>query len=77
MSEERLHCSFCGREPHQVGKLISSPRERPGTYICNHCVRTCLQILEDDDKPRPSGSPDPPVVVPIWLARMIGDKKPN
>ena len=79
MSEERLHCSFCGREPHQVAKLISSPQERAGAYICDQCVRACLHILEDDQKPRSGSAPEePPKVVPIWLARMLGgDKKPN
>ncbi len=38
------HCSFCGRDEHDVDLLIPSPE---GTFICNDCVEVCTQILDD------------------------------
>jgi len=37
-------CCFCGRNEHQAEVLIPSPM---GFYICNHCVYTCSEILEE------------------------------
>jgi len=42
------HCSFCNKEPGDVGLLIESPsfdRVRPA-YICGRCVELCCSILE-------------------------------
>jgi hypothetical protein len=75
VSDEKIGCSFCGKPAADVAKLISSPKERPGTYICDGCVRVCAEILEDE---KPTTPPqDPPTVIPIWLARMIGGRKRN
>lgn len=35
-------CSFCGRPEEAVEKLISGP----DTYICDKCVRLCMEIIE-------------------------------
>lgn len=35
-------CSFCGRTEEAVEKLISGPN----SYICDKCVRLCLDIIE-------------------------------
>ncbi len=45
-------CSFCGRDQSLVEHLIASPM-RNDCYICDECVETCYQILEDEwDKDR-------------------------
>lgn len=36
------HCSFCGRPEDAVEKLISGPE----SYICDKCIRLCLEIIE-------------------------------
>ena len=36
------HCSFCGRNEHQVEFLIPSPT---GAYICNFCVDDCNELI--------------------------------
>ena len=36
------HCSFCGRAEEAVEKLISGPE----TYICDKCIRLCMEIVE-------------------------------
>jgi hypothetical protein len=39
-----MRCSFCGRLPREVAKLIAGP----GIYICDGCVGLCVGILEDE-----------------------------
>ncbi len=40
--KEGTHCSFCGRPEEAVEKLISGPE----SYICDKCVRLCMEIVE-------------------------------
>jgi len=35
------YCSFCGKKPDQVRKLIQGP----GVQICDECVVACNDIL--------------------------------
>ena len=44
MAEYR--CSFCGKRQDQVRKLIAGGG-RPGTFICDECVRLCNEILDE------------------------------
>ncbi len=39
-------CSFCSKDKAKVNKLFSGS----GVYICDHCVRLCNQILENEQK---------------------------
>jgi len=38
------HCSFCGRNEHQVNFLIPSPT---GVYICDFCVEQCSELISE------------------------------
>ncbi len=40
----QLFCSFCGKNQHDVRKLIAGP----AVYICNECVRLSADILNDE-----------------------------
>ncbi len=40
--KEQPLCSFCGRTEEAVEKLISGPH----TFICDKCVRLCMEIIE-------------------------------
>lgn len=46
--ENILQCSFCHKRQETVGKLVSSPSDKPRAYICNECVAVCAAIIEDD-----------------------------
>jgi len=39
-----VKCSFCGKGPEEVGKLITGP----SVHICNECVDMCNEILRED-----------------------------
>jgi ATP-dependent Clp protease ATP-binding subunit ClpX len=41
-----IKCSFCGKSPEEVGKLITGP----SVHICNECVDMCNDILREDKK---------------------------
>ena len=39
-----IRCSFCGKPQSLVNRLIAGD----GSYICDDCVRMCMQIVDDD-----------------------------
>lgn len=43
-----IKCSFCGKSPEEVGKLITGP----SVHICNECVDMCNDILRDEKGPQ-------------------------
>ncbi|MBO6108736.1 MAG: ATP-dependent Clp protease ATP-binding subunit ClpX [Eubacterium sp.] len=45
-----FRCTFCGKNEHQVSKLISGP---DGIFICDECVDVCNEILEEDAQDNP------------------------
>jgi len=38
------HCSFCGKERHEVVRLIAGPT-RSGVAICDQCITLCNEII--------------------------------
>ena len=42
--DKKIRCSFCGRTQDKVDKLIAGN----GAFICNECVKLCLNIMEED-----------------------------
>ena len=38
----KAKCSFCGRTPDMVHRMISGPE---GIYICDECVGICSDII--------------------------------
>jgi len=58
-----LRCSFCGRDQTQVSKLVAGPR----VYICDACVATARQIMEND---KGSDSPGPKAPSAPWHGRL-------
>ncbi len=44
-----LQCSFCGLAHDQVAKLIAGP----GVYICDRCIRLCIEILAGEPPAAP------------------------
>lgn len=44
MDEKQIRCSFCGRSEAQAKQMISGP----GVFICDDCIHTCMNIIEED-----------------------------
>jgi ATP-dependent Clp protease ATP-binding subunit ClpX len=45
-SKNTLYCSFCGKNQHEVRKLIAGPT----VFICDECVELCKDIIREDNK---------------------------
>lgn len=44
-SNKNVKCSFCGKTQDMVERVVAGP----GVYICNECIKVCLNILEDEE----------------------------
>src|SRR5712691_8144644 len=44
-----LHCSFCGKSPEEVKRLIAGPT----AYICDECIDLCNDILLEEGVAEP------------------------
>ncbi len=67
-----LRCSFCGRGPEQVQKLITGP----GVHICNECIGLCTDILREEEEKEPEFDletlPTPKEIVAVLDQYVIG-----
>lgn len=43
-SRAGISCSFCGKSPGDVQKLVAGP----GVYICDECVELCNHIITEE-----------------------------
>ncbi len=41
-------CSFCGKNQHEVKKLVSSPDGN--SFICDTCIEICREIVKEQEK---------------------------
>lgn len=48
--DDKLICSFCGRNQDQVKRLVAGP----GVYICDECISLCSEIIEEQEEIKPS-----------------------
>ncbi|WP_027357833.1 ATP-dependent Clp protease ATP-binding subunit ClpX [Desulforegula conservatrix] len=44
-TNDKLFCSFCGKNQKEVKKLIAGP----AVYICDECIQLCSEIIEEED----------------------------
>ena len=42
--KKNVRCSFCGKPQSLVDRLIAGN----GSYICDECIRLCMNILDED-----------------------------
>lgn len=48
--KDAQQCSFCGKSPNDVEKLVAGSHNGREVFICNECVVACTSILQDDAK---------------------------
>ena len=73
-SDNKMRCSFCGRSQDQVEKLIAGN----GSYICNECVRLCMQIVAEEEPETPQEPSVPSVALkdipkPAEIKKVLDD----
>jgi ATP-dependent Clp protease ATP-binding subunit ClpX len=44
--DKTLHCSFCGKNQHEVRKLIAGP----SVFICDECIDLCNDIIIEESQ---------------------------
>ena len=71
-----IRCSFCGKPQSLVNRLIAGN----GSYICDECIRMCMNIIEDDPElnPRVEGYDGLPLVFeklpkPVQIKAKLDD----
>ncbi len=63
-----LSCSFCGKGPREVRKLIAGPT----VYICDECIRLCNDIIAEEGE-REEGKPAINLPTPAEIKAFLDD----
>jgi hypothetical protein len=63
----KQQCSFCGKRPDQVRKLIAGP----GVFICDQCVALCNEALHDETPAEASAAPHAKVAERARVQKII------
>ncbi len=45
-SDKLLYCSFCGKNQHEVRKLIAGP----SVFVCDECITLCNDIIREESQ---------------------------
>ena len=79
--ERKVRCSFCGKRPDQVKRMIAGP----GVYICDECVSLCMEamgeepLMMDEQEQFPGEIPDaiptPKEIHAVLDQYIIGQEK--
>ena len=67
-SKKMLFCSFCGKNQHEVRKLIAGPT----VFICDECVELCKDIIHEETKSSLEKSRDG-IPTPKELRKVLDD----
>src|SRR5260221_12585955 len=67
-SKTSLFCSFCGKSPREVRKLIAGPT----VFICDECVELCKDIIHEENKSSLEKSRDG-IPTPKELRKVLDD----
>lgn len=71
-----LYCSFCGKDQHEVKKLVAGPT----AFICDECIELCRCIVEEDGETfhkdeLKKGIPEPKEIKKFLDGYVIGQER--
>lgn len=66
-ANDKLFCSFCGKNQREVMKLIAGP----AVYICDECIKLCSEIIEEETTKAPEGPKT--LLTPKEIKEMLDD----
>jgi ATP-dependent Clp protease ATP-binding subunit ClpX len=67
--DKDLSCSFCGKNQHEVKKLIAGP----AALICNECIGFGMDILREEQKKSPLHKNDGSKPTPKDITKILND----
>lgn len=62
-----LVCSFCGNSQRDVRKLIAGPQ----VFICDECVDLCMEILNNEPRPKQQNDDDASLASPSEITKTL------
>ena len=76
--DKTLHCSFCGKNQHEVRKLIAGP----SVFICDECIDLCNDIIVEESQEAARDAvrnelPTPAEIKEFLDGYVIGQDKPK
>ena len=76
--DKTLHCSFCGKNQHEVRKLIAGP----SVFICDECIDLCNDIILEESQEAAREAvrtelPAPTEIKSFLDDYVIGQEKPK
>src|SRR5690554_5902971 len=76
--DKALHCSFCGKNQHEVRKLIAGP----SVFICDECIDLCNDIILEESQEAARDAVRNKLPVPTEIKAflddyVIGQEKPK
>ena len=76
--DKPLHCSFCGKNQHEVRKLIAGP----SVFICDECIDLCNDIILEESQEAARDAvrtelPAPAEIKAFLDDYVIGQEKPK
>src|SRR5947208_8962916 len=67
-TKKLLLCTFCGKNQHEVRKLIAGPT----VFICDECVELCMDIIGEENKSSSVKSRDG-IPTPKEICKVLDD----
>jgi len=67
-ANDKLFCSFCGKNQREVKKLIAGP----AVYICDECIKLCSEIIAEEETMKVSEGPQK-LLLPREIKEMLDD----
>jgi ATP-dependent Clp protease ATP-binding subunit ClpX len=76
--DKTLHCSFCGKNQHEVRKLIAGP----SVFICDECIDLCNDIILEESQEAARNAvrtelPSPAEIKEFLDGYVIGQERPK
>lgn len=72
MSDEKpdnLTCSFCGKNQHEVRKLIAGP----AVFVCNECIALCNDIIREEEEDVQAGTVEGALPTPQYIHQQLNE----
>ena len=66
-SGKLLYCSFCGKNQHEVRKLIAGP----SVFICDECVELCNDIIREEVSESKEEKEDSKLPIPLEINNIL------